>query len=269
MRKIVGSWLTTALLMCLGAGAVSPQQAAAQVPRLTSPGWDYTDPVNVVEAREYARLWFEFKDTGVVSPELAAFRFTNPAPQGVMTPFYGAELLFEKLYAHRLQAWPDGTPGMYGLTELLRDDPVVEAAFRLYATEGKFTTPLDDATLVVAHLSAIVDAGEAGTEFEFLDGQQIAIVEGGLESTGLLVKEEEGGEPETTAASIGSNTVVEAIENTLPGRPAGNPPYSTPYWPDNEVPCPAGAPDDGLLPDDGFCKSPGHPGFDCDDWARA
>jgi hypothetical protein len=141
MKLSIARRLGTLAALCLG--AFIAQSSHAQSPGMNTPGWDYLDPVNIAEARIYARHWFAFKDTGVVSPEFQAFRFTNPAPQGVMTPFHGAEVLFEKLYAHRLVPWEDGTPWMYGLNELMRDDPAVAAAFRLYATTGKFVTLAD------------------------------------------------------------------------------------------------------------------------------
>jgi hypothetical protein len=98
--------------------------------------------VNIAESRVYARLFFEFKDTGVISPEFENFRFTNPGPTGVMTPFYDAEVMFEKIYAHRLAQFDRVTRMSYTLSDLRRDDPAVEAAFRLYATTGELPTPI-------------------------------------------------------------------------------------------------------------------------------
>ena len=118
--------------------------ASAQTPVCIGSGWDHRDPVNIAEARVYARLFFEFKDSGVVSEEFAKFRFTNPAPTGAMTPFYGAEEFFKELYAHRLN-YKTNPPNYYSLQDLLQDDPVVQAAFRRYATTGQFEPPFDAA----------------------------------------------------------------------------------------------------------------------------
>ena len=133
-----------------------PASANAQQLGVKSPGWDYLDPVNIAESRVYARLFFEFKDTGVMSPEFQNFRFTNPAPTGVMTPFYGAEVVFEKIYAHRLAQFDRVTRMSYTLSDLRRDDPAVEAAFRLYATTGKLPTPIAvDTTAGTSPLNSI------------------------------------------------------------------------------------------------------------------
>jgi hypothetical protein len=133
-----------------------PASANAQQLGVKSPGWDYLDPVNIAESRVYARLFFEFKDTGVMSPEFQNFRFTNPAPTGVMTPFYGAEVMFKKIYADRLGRFDPNTRLSYTLSDLLRDDPAVEAAFRLYATTGKLPTPIAvDTTAGTSPLNSI------------------------------------------------------------------------------------------------------------------
>ena len=228
-------------------------------------GWDHLDPVNIAESRVYARLFYEFKETGVVSQEFSSFRFTNPGPTGAMTPFYGAEEFFRKLYAHRLN-YSERPPNYYILDDLLRDDPAVEAAFRLYATTGRFETPFDgDLHLALNHLDAVVDASSTGVRFDFSAGEQTAIVDGTLESFGLFAKAAADGgsvdEPEFLPIDIQSLRVAQR----LPVLPPGNPPY----WPDNEAPCPPGVPDNGSDPADGYCISPGHPGFDCDDYARA
>ena len=118
--------------------------ALGQTRGFSGTGWDHLDPVNIAEARVYARLFFEFKETGVASEEFAKFRFTNPAPTGAMTPFYGAEEFFKELYAHRLN-YKTNPPNYYSLQDLLQDDPVVQAAFRLYATTGQFEPPFDAA----------------------------------------------------------------------------------------------------------------------------
>ena len=118
--------------------------ALGQTRGFSGTGWDHLDPVNIAEARVYARLFFEFKETGVASEEFAKFRFTNPAPTGAMTPFYGAEEFFKELYAHRLN-YKTNPPNYYSLNDLLQDDPVVQAAFRLYATTGQFEPPFDAA----------------------------------------------------------------------------------------------------------------------------
>ncbi len=243
--------------------------ASAQTPGCVGPGWDHCDPVNITESRVYARLFYDFKETGVVSEEFANFRFTNPAPSGAMTPFYGAEEFFRKLYAHRLNS-NTASPSYYTLHQLLRDDPAVQAAFRLYATTGKFETPFDDDfNLALNHLDAVVDASSAGVRFDFSAGEQAAIVAGELASMGLFLKAAAEVlpvvDPEILPPEVRPvDPQALAIKQRLPVVPAG-----TPYWPDGESPCPPGAIDNGAYPFDGFCCDAGHPGFDCDDYARA
>ncbi len=103
---------------------------AAQAPGFAGAGWDHRDPVNIAEARTYPRLFYEFEESGVVSEGFVAFRFTNAAPTGTITPFFGAEEFFRRLYAHRLN-YGECEPEYHTLADLLRDDPSVEAAFRL------------------------------------------------------------------------------------------------------------------------------------------
>lgn len=93
---------TIVVLAIVGSARLWPASANADQLGVQRPGWDYRDPVNIAESRVYARLFFEFKDTGVKTPEFKSFRFTNPAPTGVMTTLYDAEVVFEKIYAHHL-----------------------------------------------------------------------------------------------------------------------------------------------------------------------
>ncbi len=245
---------------------------------MRSAGWDYLDPVNIAESRVYARLFFEFKDTGVISPTFRSFRFTNPAPTGVMTPFYGAEVVFKKIYAHRLQSWNPSTHMSYTLSDLRRDDPAVEAAFRLYATTGKLAAPLSgDSDVLIKHLQAIGDAVVSNSEFKFSGEQLFTVVDDRLESVGLITKKQTTFDTENTSGiDLGSEVLppylipedVPAenfkrdIRDLLPAFPGDR----APYWPDNEKMCPDVVP--GIDPDR-FCDDPGHPGFDCDDYARS
>lgn len=252
-----------------------PASANAQQLGVKSPGWDYLDPVNIAESRVYARLFFEFKDTGVMSPEFQNFRFTNPAPTGVMTPFYGAEVVFEKIYAHRLAQFDRVTRMSYTLSDLRRDDPAVEAAFRLYATTGKLATPLSgDTDVLINHLQAIGDAVVGNnkftfTEFEYTltDGQPFSIADDKLESIGLItVASESTLDALSTSVFVSQNNIsVSTIKRNLPDMPNG----PVPYWPDGQRPCKPGEVDNGPITTDGYCLDPDHPGFDCDDYARA
>ena len=257
------------VLCSLFALSIVGAQVLAQTPGQTTQGWNYTDPINITESRRYATLFYEYQDTGIMTPEFAAFRFTNPAPQGTMTPFYGTELLFDKIYASRLN-YNGSSPSYYTLSDLRRDDPDVEAAFRLYATTGVLKTPFAaQATASIEHLNAVSTAGEAGSNYELVEPIQVTLAGEYLESLGIAVAQRASTSTTLSTQSPQSHPVADAIKRELPGVPAGNPPYSVPYWPDGEKPCAPGGPDDGYKPNDGFCVSPGHPGFDCDDYALA
>jgi hypothetical protein len=272
---------TIVALAITGSACFWPASTYADQLGVQSPGWDYRDPVNIAESRVYARLFFQFKDTGVITPEFKSFRFTNPAPTGVMTPFYGAEVVFKKIYAHRLQSWNPSTHMSYTLSDLRRDDPAVEAAFRLYATTGKLTTPLSgDSDVLIKHLQAIGDAVVSNSEFKFSGEQLFTVVDNRLESVGLITKRQTTFDTENWyVIDLGSEVLppfpipVEVppeqfkrdIRHLLPVFPDGLPPY----WPDNEIMCPDLNPGNGQNPTDKFCDDPGHPGFDCDDYARS
>lgn len=180
---------TIVVLAIVGSARLWPASANADQLGVQSPGWDYRDPVNIAESRVYARLFFEFKDTGVITPEFKSFRFTNPAPTGVMTTLYGAEVVFEKIYAHRLGQFDPNTRLYYTLSDLRRDDPAVEAAFRQHATTGKLATPLSgDTDVLIKHLQAIGDAVVGNDQFTFSGVQDFTVVDGRLESIGLITK---------------------------------------------------------------------------------
>lgn len=224
--------------------------------------------MNIAESRVYARLFFEFKDTGVNSPEFENFRFTNPGPTGVMTPFYGAEVVFENIYADRLGQFDPNTRLSCTLSDLLRDDPAVEAAFRLYATTGKLATPLSgDTDVLIKHLQAIGDAVVGNDQFTFYGVQDFTVVDDRLESIGLITKASKTTPyASSTSVSVSQNDIsVATIKRNLPDMPNG----PIPYWPDGQRPCKPGEADNGPNTTDGYCLDPGHPGFDCDDYARA
>lgn len=259
-RFVVARWciaLTMLWACCLG---LTQRTLAADRdgPRTV---WDFADPVNVAETRAYAALWFEYKDTGVISEELTNFRFTNRFPFASTSIFHATELLFEQLYAHRLDPFID-SPTHYTLDDLRRDDPDVEAAFRLHATTGNVSTDLtDDEELLKSHLEGIADAMGAATQFVLAPDGRAAVTDGALESFGLMILDSTGDSDESSPSvgTGGDNAVVAAIKKKLPWTPI--PGQSPPYWPDNKVPC--------TTDPSGWCDAPGQPGFDCDDWARA
>lgn len=202
----------------------------AQVPGRSYPGWDFRDPVNISESREYARLFFEYQRTGVMTEEFRSFRFSNPAPQGTMTAFRGAEVVFDKIYADRLNYSRDGEP-LYSLADLRRDDPEVDAAFRLYATTGKLQTPLfADPQLTQKHLEAYADAMGAQQEFASVEEPRLEIVNDRLQSEGLFASENESLATIASAVAVES-PVADTIKDKLPGVPS-----PVPYWPDGEKP---------------------------------
>ncbi len=103
------------------------------------------DETTIQELQEWARLYWEWYDTGVVPPGAANFQFTDPSqfPPG-FHPFNEALGLFERIYAHLLDL-DMFSAGYYDIWDLFEDNPVILAQFRYYTETGKlpFAMPVD------------------------------------------------------------------------------------------------------------------------------
>lgn len=227
------------------------------------PGFDWSNPVNIQDAREYCRLFLQARDTGVVSPEFAAFQFHNRFPSGTMTPFYGAERVFKKIYASRLNTNID-SPNYYILTDLLRDDENVRAEFELYASTGRLKTSLNDVAATQTHLEAIADASAVAEAFTFVGQGSLEVVDEALESTGLVSRSGDEGalesRPSPPEPSVPDDTDpdqnIKDIKESLPKIPDIAPYLKDGTGPDPDHP-------------GQYIPVKNHPGFECEDYALA
>ena len=116
------------------------------------------------ELQEWARLVWEWYDTGVVPPEAETFSFTDPDqfPRW-FHPFNPALTVFRDIYRHRL---PDDEYG-FTIVDLIEQDPAILAHFREYTVTGILETPFDeDAQAATNHIERLMQA-EAGTSNEY------------------------------------------------------------------------------------------------------
>lgn len=96
------------------------------------------DETTTQELRQWAAIFWQWYDTGVIPPEAECFQFTNPDqfPPG-FHPFNEAEALFLLVYSDRIEAARlVAVGGHYGVWNLLQDDPDILAQFRLYTLTG-------------------------------------------------------------------------------------------------------------------------------------
>ncbi len=120
--------------MIIASFGIAAAAAGEELNGPPSAGWDYSDPVNIAESRQWAALYWQWRDTGVVTQELSGFEFTNPIPSD-LTPIDYAYDIFEQLYATELAAL--STPeAPYSVIQLILDDPDVMQRFRVYTTTG-------------------------------------------------------------------------------------------------------------------------------------
>ncbi|MBL0870793.1 MAG: hypothetical protein IBJ18_09490 [Phycisphaerales bacterium] len=242
----------------LGGGVQAEPPVRPVLPQAKEPGWDLRDTVNIKETRLFAKLWWDYRDTGLMSEQLKAFRFTNPMPSG-LTAFYQTDQLFERVFAHRLF---DKAEKLYTLDDLLGDDADVAKLYRTYSITGELTlTSQYDPTAFENYSKLVNSAGQCSSPVDFVGESSTSQSATSLKTTGLVYVGVSCPDPVVGTLPTGDE-ITATIKRNLPG------PVTVPgdpfYWPDGKVPC--GTNPDGTVK---YCDSPGHPGFDCDDFARA
>lgn len=209
-----------------------------------SGGWDFTDTVNIQESREWAKLYWEWWDTGVVEPEFEDFQFSNPIAAD-LTPIDYAYDVFEELYADEIasRSTPDAP---YSVIQLVLDDPDVMQEFRTYTETGLLTTSQSQNSEVNQQHLILGAAAIAGNGYTadrvWFEGDRLC-------SQSLMQSPGSGGQP--------------PLQPPFDDPPV--PPSLDPF--DDDL---RDAVDDSGLEDVRWIgDSPGHPGFDCDDFASA
>ncbi|MEL7484316.1 MAG: hypothetical protein AAFN41_08165 [Planctomycetota bacterium] len=164
--------LSTTAAISQGNGEPNFEQATSVVPP------DF-EAVLYAEADDWVDLFWQWYETGVVTPEMEAFTFTyqQHLPQG-WSPFGEAYRLFEEIHVDKLQLDPDAGD-LYYLDDLLDDDAVVRSQFKTYTTTGLLTTSIGDTDAISNHLAIIYhqnDTVQMNVTDIWVDGAQLATV---------------------------------------------------------------------------------------------
>lgn len=128
--------------------ALSPAQAPVVVQGLTE--------LQREEIRYWAAGFWSYRETGELPPGYQDWQPTALITLGAsFDPFFEARILFEQVYAHRLNL-NYTSPDYYTLDDLLRDDPIVLDEFRRYTITGELVTPIrGDAQALIEHMRLV------------------------------------------------------------------------------------------------------------------
>jgi hypothetical protein len=182
-----------------------------------------------------------------------AFSMNPPSDPDVLMMY--AVRLFRQVYSHRLSSGTVFEPG-YDVWELIRDDTVVKAAFRLYTESGVLSTPIEhDVVASDNHLQAVLNAVSQSGEFQITG--EIWMTPESLNSEGLslraIVNPPEPAPPATTPPPGPAKDVVKCLIDQSLIRCLSDKGL---YWPD------IGSEERKSWP-------PTQPDFDCDDFTQA
>ncbi|RMH25078.1 MAG: hypothetical protein D6692_11870 [Planctomycetota bacterium] len=150
---MMNSSVTVISLLSLFAGSTLAIEPGAAIPP-SEPG--LIDPGDVVEFAGHYWYWY---DTGIITPEAAAWTPSNPAVVATNTHFFHeAMVIFEDIYA----GWIDNdldSPNYYPIDDLLQDDPSVMQQFRDFTSTGILTTRSGaSSSETINHLLLVLEA---------------------------------------------------------------------------------------------------------------
>lgn len=194
------------------------------------------------ELQEWASIFWEWYDTGIIPPGAETFAFTHPAqfPRW-FHPLNPALTVFRDIYRHRL---PPDEYG-YAIGDLLEHDPLVMQHFREYTTTGVLRTPtFEDPQAAAHHLERLQQAQSGQSTAYTLLGHWEITESTTVTSDGLVTKKKI---PNPPAPGV-DPTPLPGIPGDIQDSWDDSGIYRMPYTPDGW---------------------PWEPGFDCDDYADA